>query len=99
MLHITDCIYINKNKEKIFEEFENIVLELLPKYNAKILLRLKPTKKSILKTEIEVPYEIHILEFKTDQDFKNYIQDETRKNFLHLKNESVKSNFTLISRS
>ena len=73
-------------------------MELLPKYNAKILLRLKPTIEQVIKTEIGIPYEIHILEFQSEQDFENYKQDDTRKKFLHLKNESVKSNFTLISK-
>ncbi len=99
MLQITDCIYIQENKEKIFEEFEKIVLELLPKYNAKILFRIKPNKEQIIQTEIGIPFEIHILEFQSEQDFENFKQDETRKKFIYLKNDSVKSNLTLVSKS
>jgi len=40
---------------------------------------------------MENPYEIHLMEFETDNDFKNFLQDEERKRFLHLKEQSIKS--------
>jgi len=41
----------------------------------------------------EKPYEIHLVEFETDNDFSNFMQDEERQRFLHLKDKSIKSTF------
>jgi len=35
--------------------------------------------------------EIHLVEFDTEHDFDNFKQDEERRKFLHLKDESVKT--------
>lgn len=40
---------------------------------------------------MEQPYEIHLVEFATEDDFKNFMLDEERKQFLHLKEQSIKS--------
>jgi len=40
---------------------------------------------------MENPYEINLVEFQTDNDFANFMQDEERKSFLHLKEQSKKS--------
>jgi uncharacterized protein (DUF1330 family) len=39
--------------------------------------------------EMDKPYEIHLVEFDTDQDINSFIQDEERKKFLHLKEQSI----------
>jgi len=41
----------------------------------------------------EKPYEIHLVEFETGNDFSNFMQDEERQRFLHLKDKSIKSTF------
>jgi hypothetical protein len=40
---------------------------------------------------VEIPYEIHLIEFATESDFDNFGKDEERKQFLHLKEQAIKS--------
>lgn len=61
------------------------------KYNRKLLLRIRPTEVNFIESQIEKPYEIHIVEYETQQDFDNYLQDKERMRFLHLNDQSNKS--------
>ncbi len=40
---------------------------------------------------MDAPYEIHLVEFDAESDFENFKRDEERKNFLHLKEQSVQT--------
>ena len=91
MIHITQLIYIVEGKEKIFHQFEEIAIPTILKYNGRLTLRIRPGEKSVIENSIEVPYEIHLVEFDTQQDFENFKEDEERKRFLYLKEESIKS--------
>ena len=46
---------------------------------------------AFIETDMEKPYEIHLVEFDSEQDFKNFMKDEERKIFLHLKEQSIKA--------
>lgn len=46
---------------------------------------------TVIQGNIEIPYEIHIVKFSTESDFQNFMEDETRKSYLHLKEKSIKS--------
>lgn len=39
----------------------------------------------------EIPYEIHFLSFDSEQNLNDFMQDDSRLQFLHLKNKSVQS--------
>jgi hypothetical protein len=54
---------------------------------------VRPGQEAYIESTIENPYEIHFVEFETDNDFSNFMQDEERKRFLHLKDKSIKSTF------
>jgi uncharacterized protein (DUF1330 family) len=56
-----------------------------------LLLRVRPGEKSIIASSVEEPYEIHLVEFASEEDFNNFVQDEERKQFLHLKEQSIRS--------
>ena len=90
MIHITQLIYVNEGKEAIFHEFEEIAIPTILKYNGRLTLRIRPNENSIIESNIEVPYEIHLVEFDSQQDFDNFKMDDERKKFLHLKEESIK---------
>lgn len=92
---ITQFIYIEPEEENAFLEFETIVLPLMEKYNGSLLLRIRPSEKEVIDRNIETPYEIHIIEFETDLDFKNYLNDETRKQFLYLKEKAIRSSMVI----
>ena len=91
MLYITQLIYIKDGQEEVFNEFEKIAIPSISKYNGRLLLRVRPEEDSFVDGTIERPYEIHLVEFDQERDFNNFMQDEERKRFLHLKEQSIRS--------
>jgi len=98
MIYITQLIYIQEGQQHLFHQFEDIAIPIILKYNGQLLLRIRPDDTSIIEINMERPYEIHLVEFATEDDFKNFMQDEERKQFLHLKEQSIKA-VTLIKGS
>ena len=91
MIFITQLIYILDGQEAVFDQFELIAIPLISRYNGRLLLRVRPDPKSFIESNVDQPYEIHLVEFETDNDFANFMGDEERKLFLHLKEQSIKS--------
>jgi len=91
MIYITQLIYIKEGKEEKFLEFESHVIPLLEKYNGKIIYRLRPSIEDFIDADKELPYEIHFISFNAEQDLAEFMKDDGRLKFIHLKNESVKS--------
>lgn len=91
MIYILQLIYIKEGQENIFHQFEDIAIPIIAKYNGKLLFRVRPADESFIEHHIDKPYEIHLVEFETEQDFENFKLDEERKKFLHLKEQSIKS--------
>jgi uncharacterized protein (DUF1330 family) len=95
MIYLTQLIYIKEGQEKVFHEFEDIALPIIPKYNGQLMLRVRPDKDAFIENHIDKPYEIHLVQFDTQQDFENFMQDEVRKKFLHLKEQSIQSSLLI----
>jgi len=95
MIHLTQLIYVYKGQEEIFHQFEDIAIPTISKYNGRLTLRVRPDKDSTIENNIEIPYEIHLVEFDTQEDFDNFKNDEERKKFLHLKEKSIKSSILI----
>ncbi|GAB3166775.1 DUF1330 domain-containing protein [Telluribacter humicola] len=91
MIYITQLIYILDGQEQTFNEFEELAMPLIAKYNGQLLLRYRPNADSIIEQNIETPYEIHLVEFKSEQDLDDFFKDEERKRWVHLKEQSIKS--------
>ena len=91
MIYITQLIYIKEGQQQVFNQFEDIAIPIISKYNGQLLLRVRPSEQNFVESTIEHPYEIHLVEFTSDTDFQNFMQDEERKTFLHLKEQSIKS--------
>ena len=91
MIFLTQLIYIKEGQESVFHQFEDIAIPAILKYNGQLLLRVRPAENSYIEHHIDKPYEIHLVEFADEQDFENFKQDEERKKFLHLKEQSIKS--------
>lgn len=91
MFYITQLIYIKDRQEKVFNQFEDIAIPIILKYNGRLLLRVRPPENAFIEHRIDKPYEIHLVEFDSEQDFQNFTKDEERKQFLHLKEQSIKS--------
>ncbi len=95
MIYITQLVYIVEGKEEIFHQFEKIAIPTILKYNGRLTLRIRPDKKSVIENNIEVPYEIHLVEFNTQKDFDEFKNDGERRKFLHMKKESIKSSILI----
>ena len=95
MIYITQLIYVIAGQEEIFHQFEDIAIPTILKYNGRLTLRIRPTEESIIEKNMEKPYEIHLVEFDTQEDFDNFKQDEERKKFLHLKEKSIQSSILI----
>lgn len=95
MIYITQLIYIIKGQEQVFDKFESIAIPAILKYNGRLLLRIRPTENTFIENNIDMPYEIHLIEFETQQDFDYFKQDEERKSFLHLKDQSIKTSILI----
>jgi uncharacterized protein (DUF1330 family) len=95
MIYLTQLIYIKKGQEELFHQFEDIAIPRISKYNGRLLLRTRPDANSFIEYRIDKPYEIHLVEFDTEADFKNFMNDEERKKFLHLKEQSIKTSILI----
>jgi uncharacterized protein (DUF1330 family) len=91
MIYITQLVFVKEGKEETFLEFENHALPLMEKYNGRLMYRLRPSKESFIAEQKELPYEIHIISFDSEADLDNFMNDKSRLDYIHLKNESIKS--------
>ena len=91
MIYITQLIFLKSCQEAKFLEFEEFAIPLMQKYTGKLIYRIRPEKSAFIDETKELPYEIHLVSFDSEQDLSNFMKDDTRMGFVHLKDESVKS--------
>jgi uncharacterized protein (DUF1330 family) len=91
MFYITQFIYIKKDQEEVFHQFEDLAIPIISKYNGRLIYRVRPQENDVITSEIGLPYEIHLVEFNNESDFENFKLDEERKQFLRLKEQSITS--------
>lgn len=60
------------------------------KYGGKLLFRLRPGEAAYIESTIEKPYEVHFISFESETDFQAFLKDEERKQFFHLKEQSIR---------
>lgn len=68
-----------------------MAIPIISKYNGRMLLRVRPADSAFIEVDMEKPYEIHLVEFDSENDFRNFMKDEERKKFLHLKEQAIKA--------
>ena len=95
MPYITQLIYIKPGQEDVFDEFERVAIPIISKYNGRLLFRARPSENAFIESNIGNPYEIHLVEFASDADFQNFMKDEDRNRFLHLKEKSIESSLLI----
>ena len=95
MIYITQIIFINEGEEEVFHKFEKLLIPIIEEYNGKLIYRIRPTDDSFINCLGERPYEIHLVSFTTDLDFIDYKMDKRRKEFLHLKEGSIRYNLMI----
>lgn len=91
MVFITQLVYLMDGQAEVFEQFEALAIPLIAQYNGRLLLRIRPLPDSIIEASTEIPYEIHLVTFESESDFERFKGDEQRKQFLHLKEQSIRS--------
>ncbi len=90
MIFLTQLIYIKEGQETVFDQFEEIAIPIISKYNGRLLLRMRPAEETFIDCNIDKPYEVHLAAFDTEQDYDHFKLDEERKRFLHLKEQSIR---------
>jgi hypothetical protein len=95
MIYITQLIYLKEGQQKIFDQFEDVAIPIIAKYNGQLQLRIRPDENSFIEHSIDKPYEIHLVKFEAQQDFDNFMKDDERKQFLHLKEQSIRSSILI----
>jgi hypothetical protein len=48
------------------------------------------TQDTVIDATLEKPYEIHLVSFPSEAEFESFTQDKERKQFLHLKEQSIR---------
>lgn len=94
MIYLTVLLFVKAGKETVFQEYENAVLSILKEYKGVLIHRLRPTKETYIghSTE-ELPYEIHLLSFPSETDFKGYLQDSKRISLNPLKENAIQFSY------
>lgn len=95
MIYFTQLIYVKEGQEDVFDRFEEVAIPVIRKYNGQLLLRVRPGKDAFIEHHIDKPYEIHFGSFDSEQDLQNFMRDEERKAFLHLKEQSVRASILI----
>lgn len=90
MIYVTQLIYLIPGEEKAFDAFENVAIPIISKYNGRLLLRIRPDDSAFIEHVGERPYEVHLVEFDSEQDFRNFGRDEERRKFMHLKQQAIR---------
>jgi uncharacterized protein (DUF1330 family) len=95
MIYITQLIYIVPGQEDVFDQFEDVAIPIIAKYNGRLLFRVRPGDDAFIEHHTDKPYEIHLVEFDSLQDFEDFKLDEERKKFLHLKEKSIRTSMLI----
>jgi uncharacterized protein (DUF1330 family) len=95
MLYLTQLVYVHPGKEDVFHQFEDVAIPLISKHGGKLVLRLRPNPESVVSSTVDVPYEVHIVQFDHEDALNRFLLDEERQRFLHLKNESIRSSLLI----
>ena len=95
---MTQLIYLKEGQEQVFEAFEAVAIPAISRYNGSLLLRVRPAPEALIAGEMESPYEIHLVRFEAESDFKAFGADEERKKFLHLKDQSIRSSLLILGK-
>jgi uncharacterized protein (DUF1330 family) len=98
MIYVTQLVYIVPGQEKIFDEFEAVAIPIIAKYNGRLLFRVRPDERAFIENMGERPYEIHLVEFDSEQDLARFGKDEERKKFVHLKEISIRESTMILGR-
>ena len=88
-MYYTQLVYVRSGWEDAFHAFEDHVLPLLADHGGQLVLRWRRTPETVIESSADAPYEVHLITFPTSDHFREYLNDESRKALLHLKDGAV----------
>lgn len=91
MIHLAQLIFVKPGKEPLFHEFEEVAIPLMEKYGGRMLYRLRPGPEAYVGRAEERPYEVHIMSFPSSEHLRSFLNDGSRKQVLHMKEDSVRA--------
>lgn len=93
MIYITQLIYIKEGQEAAFLKFEETAIPLMEVYGGRMLYRLRPVKDTFISATGELPYEIHLVSFESEEGLEGFLKDPARKELLPLKEQAIRTSF------
>lgn len=96
MIYVTQLVYLVPGQEKVFDEFEAVAIPIIARYRGRLLFRVRPDDSAFIQYMGEKPYEIHLVEFDSEQDLENFKNDDERKKFVHLKEMSIRESVMIL---
>ena len=88
-IYYTQLIYLKEGKEEVFHRFEDHVLPLLGKHHGELVLRWRKAAQGVIGSSADTPYEVHLVSFRSKEDFISYANDDERRAYLSLREESI----------
>ncbi|MBD2756787.1 DUF1330 domain-containing protein [Spirosoma validum] len=89
MIYYTQILFVKPGREDVFHSFEDQVLPLLQQHHGELIYRVRPPKSSVVATTFGNPYEIHLVSFRSREDFEAYRDDPQRLQYVPLKDQSI----------
>ena len=90
MLYLTVLLFVHPGQEDACGQYEEKVLQLLPKFNGKLLYRIRPEAATFADLAEELPYEVHVLTFPAKADFEAFRQDPERQALVPLAQQAIR---------
>ena len=72
MITLTAILWANEGQHDLLVEYENRVLELIPKHGGRVVERMRADQKD------DGPYEVQIIELPDDEALAEYMIDPVR---------------------
>lgn len=95
MIYLTQLIYVKEGQEEKFHAFEEHAIPVINKYKGNLLFRIRTDASSWIEGSMEQPYEIHLISFPSTNDFERFKRDEERKQWMHLKEQSIRESWLI----
>ena len=83
--------YVREGLEADVQQFEEIFLPRLSQYWGELVLRLRTDRTANIAGSGDLPYEVDVVRFESEEGLVRYSNDEERQRWLHLKDQSVRS--------
>ena len=82
---LTLCILLSgmPGNEQLLVDYEDQVLDRLPNYGARIVQRVRATDPQ------SAPFEVHILEFPSEDALAQYMEDPVRRSLSELRERAI----------